>query len=57
MSRVHRDGLRYVQRKTGEAFGPESQVTRRRHDVSARPVIVADVPDDIVRLASYSARP
>ena len=41
-----KDGLRYVQRKTPEAFGPESQVTRRRDDASVRPEIVTDVPDD-----------
>jgi len=51
-----KDGLRYVQRKTPEAFGPESQVTRRRHDASVRPEIVTDVPDDIVRSASYTGQ-
>ncbi len=48
------DGLRFVERKPAETFGPES-VTRRQR--AARPAVVMSVPDDIAHLASYTVRP
>jgi hypothetical protein len=48
------DGLRFVQRKTYEPLGPKSPVELRRYDISTRPAIVTDAPDDIARLARYT---
>ena len=50
------DGLRFVQRKKYEPFGPKSPVEMRRYDTSVRPAIVTAAPADIARMARYTVR-